>query len=200
MCVCKRARARLCAFVYVCVCERARARVCAFMYVCVCVCVCARARAPVCVCVVSVFVCVFCVSVCLCVCVCACVSLCVCVCVCVCVYANALLRTRMCFKAVSQGYDSFCIQKTESDVERKEYKARENGILEKAYQNNQKQAQIEDCEGCVYTVDFETMTEFPENDENDTVTVIRREKTKSIVVFVLSNLNLDWNQFKGATS
>ncbi len=85
-CVFVRARARVCARVWVCACGGARARVCA--HVCVCVRVCAHARVCACVC---VCVCVH--ACCMPVCVRVCVRACVCACVRACRSSNGLSRS-----------------------------------------------------------------------------------------------------------
>ena len=59
-----------------------------------------------------------------------------------------------------------------------EYHAPQNKIIEEAFVNKEKVARLkDDTSGNVYIVDFDLMREYLENNKDDFVYVIRRDKT-----------------------
>jgi hypothetical protein len=59
----------------------------------------------------------------------------------------------------------------------KAYEKTQNRIIEEAFQNKEKCARLVDADGDTYIVDFELLKEYPENNIEDAVFVIRRDKT-----------------------
>ena len=58
-----------------------------------------------------------------------------------------------------------------------EYEKPQNKIIEEAFQKKQKVARLVDNSGTVYIVNFDLMREYLENETDDFVYVIRRDKT-----------------------
>ena len=58
-----------------------------------------------------------------------------------------------------------------------EYGNSQNKIIEEAFQKKEKVARLVDDSGTVYIVNFDLMRDYPENNQDDFVCVIRRDKT-----------------------
>ena len=69
----------------------------------------------------------------------------------------------------------FYIEITATGQELAEYDKQTNSIIEAAFQDQLPNVRFTDREGARYIIDFDSMTEFPEEDEVDQVKVIRRD-------------------------
>ncbi|XP_070211879.1 protein mono-ADP-ribosyltransferase PARP14-like isoform X1 [Littorina saxatilis] len=72
------------------------------------------------------------------------------------------------------------LEVTTTGTEAQPYAPKENHVIETAFQDKKKTAQIEDQDKNVYIIDFDSMMEYPKSDFNDSVSVIRRDKIKDM--------------------
>ena len=70
----------------------------------------------------------------------------------------------------------FYIEITGTGQELMEYDTQTNAIIEAAFQDQNPNVRFKDKQGAQYIIDFDSMIEFPELDEEDQVKVIRRDK------------------------
>ncbi|KAK7109795.1 protein mono-ADP-ribosyltransferase PARP14-like isoform X1 [Littorina saxatilis] len=70
------------------------------------------------------------------------------------------------------------LERTKTETKRMEYGPKENKIIETAYVQGQKTAEIVDTEGAVYVIDFDRMVEYPRDcpSEEESVEVIRKSR------------------------
>lgn len=82
----------------------------------------------------------------------------------------------------------FHYQRTKTETKRMEYGPKENKIIETAYVQGQKTAEIVDTEGAVYVIDFDRMVEYPRDcpSEEESVEVIRKSRGRADFVKVFS--------------
>ncbi|XP_076460377.1 protein mono-ADP-ribosyltransferase PARP14-like [Babylonia areolata] len=72
------------------------------------------------------------------------------------------------------------LEVTTKGVKAVEYEQKENHIIEIAYQNRKKNAEITDIDKNVFVIDFDSMMEYPKDNPSDTVGVLRQDKIKEL--------------------